>query len=172
MDSSRQAPRGPAGRAARGRGGGRIRRGSEDCRALGAIWARAWRRRRGNKSVTWHPCRASGPVRNVTVLPEAKVRRTGTGENVVFSGLNEPAPPDGSPARASPPGPCPNPSHSRPRADIKPVSSRKKKFIAPSLPIRVDQAVMPTPRGRRPPPPPNSGGWGSGLSHYKRFRGR
>ena len=26
------------------------------------------------------------------------------------------------------------------------------RFIAPSLPIRVDQAVMPTPRGRRPPP--------------------
>ena len=25
------------------------------------------------------------------------------------------------------------------------------RFIAPSLPIRVDQALMPTPRGRRPP---------------------
>ena len=25
-------------------------------------------------------------------------------------------------------------------------------FIAPSLPVRIDQAVMPTPRGRRPPP--------------------
>ena len=40
-------------------------------------------------------------------------------------------------------------------------------FVAPSLPIRVDQAVMPTPRGRRRPPTQG----GAGLSRHKRFRG-
>ena len=30
---------------------------SDDYRALGAIWARTWRRCHCDKSVTWHPCR-------------------------------------------------------------------------------------------------------------------
>ena len=38
-------------------------------------------------------------------------------------------------------------------------SSLLEYFIAPSLPIRVDQAVMPTPRGCRPPPTQGGGFW-------------
>ena len=45
------------------------------------------------------------------------------------------------------------------------VSDVALRFIAPSPPVRVDQAVMPTPRGRRPPSPPIQGN-GSGLSFY------
>ena len=52
MYTSRQAPRGRPCRASSSRGEGRLRRWSDDYRALGAIWARTWRRCHGNKSVT------------------------------------------------------------------------------------------------------------------------
>ena len=39
-------------------------------------------------------------------------------------------------------------------------AAMRARFIAPSPPIRVDQAVMPKPRERRPPPYPGAGGGG------------